>query len=94
MIYVRGKAKDHGKGNQIEGIISNGQKIAVIEDLISTGESSCETTRAIRNTGGISNHVFSIFTYNMNSAYENFKENKIKNYSLTSFEDTVSTAVG
>lgn len=92
MIYVRGKAKDHGKGNQIEGKISARQKVAVIEDLISTGGSSVETTLAIRKIGAKSSHVFSIITYGMTKSDENFTENKIKLISLTDFPTIVKVA--
>lgn len=92
MIYVRGKAKDHGKGNQIEGKIRKKQKVAVIEDLISTGESSIETVRAIRNERGISSHIFSITTYGLNRAVENFKETHVKLVSLTDFATIVKVA--
>ena len=92
MIYVRGKAKDHGKGNQIEGVLKKYQKIAVIEDLISTGESSAETIKAAREVGAISSHVFAIITYGMKKSEDNFKNNKIKLSSLTDFATVVKIA--
>lgn len=92
MIYVRGKNKDHGKGNQIEGKIYKKQKVAVIEDLISTGESSTETVRAIRKEGGKASYIFSIITYGMNKSKENFKANGIKLISLTDFPTVVKVA--
>ncbi|MFH1833094.1 MAG: orotate phosphoribosyltransferase [Candidatus Levyibacteriota bacterium] len=92
MVYVRGKAKDHGKGNQIEGILKKNQKVAVIEDLISTGESSVQTVRAIRNAGAKSSNIFSIITYKMKKSEDNFKQNKVRLTSLTSFADVVSVA--
>lgn len=92
MVYVRGKTKDHGKGNQIEGIIKKGQKVAVIEDLISTGESSIETAKAIRAGGGQVKFVFSIMTYGMNKAAQNFKSNKLKLVSMTNLQDLLSQA--
>lgn len=92
MIYVRSKTKDHGKGNQIEGVIRKSQKAAVIEDLISTGESSAETVRAIREVGGKASYVFSIITYGMKKSEENFKLNKIKLISLTTFRTLVGVA--
>ena len=76
MIYVRGKAKDHGKENQIEGKLMKKQKVAVVEDLISTGGSSIETVRAIRKIGSHSDYIFSIITYGLKKASENFKINK------------------
>lgn len=92
MIYVRGKAKDHGKGNQIEGILKKNQKVAVIEDLISTGESSTGTVQAVRGAGGKASYIFSIITYGMKKSQGNFKSNKIKLISLTTFPDVVSVA--
>ena len=92
MIYVRGKVKDHGKGNQIEGKLIKKQKAAVIEDLISTGESSTETVRAIRKKGGNAYHIFSIITYGMKKSRENFNKWKIKLISLTDFPTVVKVA--
>ena len=92
MIYVRGKAKDHGKGNQIEGKVKKNQKVAVIEDLISTGGSSVETVRAIRKEGAKSLHIFSIITYGMNKSKENLRTNGIKLISLTDFPTVVKVA--
>lgn len=92
MIYVRGKAKDHGKGNQIEGKINKKQKVAVIEDLISTGESSAETVRAIRKESGIVSSIFSIMTYGMKKSEDNFNKYKVKLISLTDFPTIVRIA--
>ncbi len=92
MIYVRGKAKDHGKGNQIEGKLELGQTVAIIEDLISTGESSIETARAVKEAGGKAIYVFSITTYGMEKSLQNFKENNLELISMTNFEDLISTA--
>jgi len=92
MIYVRGKAKNHGKGKQIEGKLQKKQKVAVIEDLISTGESSKETVQAIRKEGGYCSHIFSIITYGMKKSEDNFKSNKIKLLSLTNFPTVVKVA--
>lgn len=92
MLYVRGKAKDHGKGSQIEGILKKGQKAAVIEDLISTGESSIKSIKAIREAGGKASYVFSIITYGMKKAKDNFKSSKVKLVSLTDFNIVVDAA--
>ena len=92
MIYVRGKAKDHGKGNQIEGVLKKNQKGAVIEDLISTGKSSLEAISAIKEQGSNATHVFSIITYGMDKAKENFKLNKAKLISLTDFKTVIEMA--
>lgn len=92
MIYVRGKAKDHGKGNQIEGKINKKQKVAVIEDLISTGESSIEAVRAIKKEGALSSYIFSIITYGMKRSVESFKLGHVKLISLTDFPTIVKIA--
>lgn len=92
MVYVRGKAKDHGKGNTMEGIIQNGQKAIVIEDLVSTGESAINSINAVRAAGGEVSHVFSIISYGFNIAEENFKINNVQLVSLTSFKDVVEMA--
>lgn len=93
MIYVRGKAKDHGKENLVEGIIEEGQKAIVIEDLVSTGESSINSVRAIQNAGGQVTHVFSIITYGIEKGKQNFAENNLELISLTDFKTVVEQAV-
>ncbi len=92
MIYVRGKAKDHGKENLVEGPLEKGQKVIVIEDLVSTGESSINSVNAIRNLGGEVSHVFSIITYGIGKGEEAFKENNLELISLTTFEQVVEEA--
>ncbi len=92
MVYVRGKAKDYGKENLMEGIIKKGQKVIVIEDLVSTGDSAINSVNAIRATGGDVCSVFSIITYGLKKAEQNFEENKLKLYSLTTFQDLVKKA--
>lgn len=92
MVYVRGKAKDHGKENMMEGIIKKGQKAIVIEDLVSTGESAMNSVNAIRAAGGDIYCVFSIITYDLGKAAQNFKENNLKLFSLTTFQDIVKKA--
>lgn len=92
MVYVRGKAKDHGKENMMEGIIKRGQKTIVIEDLVSTGDSAINSINAVRAAGGEISHVFSIITYGFNIAEENFKINNVELISLTSFKDLVEAA--
>lgn len=92
MVYVRGKAKDHGKENMMEGIIKEGQKAIVIEDLISTGDSAINSVNAVRAAGGEISHVFSIITYGLTKAREIFDENKLTLVSLTTFQDVVEEA--
>lgn len=92
MVYVRGKAKDHGKENMMEGIIQKGQKAVVIEDLISTGESAINSVEVIRAAGGDICCVFSIITYGLKKAEENLKKEGLNLYSLTTFADVVKKA--
>lgn len=92
MIYVRGKAKDHGKENLVEGIINHGQKAIVIEDLVSTGESSINSVNAIKEAGGEVSHVFSIINYGIKKATENFNSNKLTLISLTDFGTVLQEA--
>lgn len=92
MSYIRGKTKDHGKGNQIEGRVQKGQKVAIVEDLISTGESSIQSAKALREAGAKITHVFAITTYGMEKSIQNLKDNKLKLSVLTTFTDTLKVA--
>lgn len=93
LVYVRGEAKDHGKGNQIEGIIEPGQKVVVVEDLISTGGSSAKTAEAIRDKGGIVETVVSLFNYELPGVNDNMKNNKgLEVYSATNFPAVIRAA--
>ena len=92
MVYVRGKAKDHGKSNIMEGILNKGKKAIVIEDLVSTGESAINSVDAIRQAGGEISHVFSIITYGFTKAKQSFEENNLQLISLTTFKDVVQEA--
>lgn len=92
MVYVRSKAKEHGRGNQIEGRIEPGQKVIVVEDLISTGGSSIEAVRALEELGCEVLAVVCIFTYNLNRADELFNEAGIPYISLTNFDALVEMA--
>lgn len=86
MAYVRSKPKAHGKGNQIEGVIKPGQKVVVIEDLISTGGSALESALAIQEAGAEVVAVFAIFTYGLKEADEAFMQAKIPLHTLTTFD--------
>lgn len=92
MVYVRGKTKEHGKGNQIEGLVKKGQNTAVIEDLITTGESAITTAAAVRNVGGKASFVFAIFTYGTKKSEENFKNNQLELIALSDLADIVEVA--
>lgn len=91
--YVRGKAKDHGRQNQIEGKWEKGQKVVVVEDLISTGGSSIECVKALEENGIIVLGVVSIFTYGMAKAVKNFKDANCKASSLVTFPELLEAAV-
>jgi orotate phosphoribosyltransferase len=93
MVYVRSKPKEHGKGNQIEGVLGQNQKVAVVEDLISTAKSSAETIQAIRASGCTGDIIFSIITYNLVKSEETLKENKIKLVSLTNLAQLAKSAL-
>lgn len=93
MGYVRGSAKTHGRNNRIEGKLEKGDKVVVIEDLISTGGSSIEVVEALREAGADVLGVISIFTYNTKKADEKFAEANVEKYSLCSVETMIDTAV-
>ena len=92
MGYVRGSNKDHGRQNRIEGRLEPGQKVVVIEDLISTGGSVIEVVDALREAGAEVLGVASIFTYGMKKGLVRLEEAKVKNVSLTDFDCVVKTA--
>ncbi len=86
MGYVRSGAKDHGRGNQIEGRLETGQKVVVVEDLISTAGSAVEVVNVLREAGADVLGIVSIFTYGMKKGLERLAEAKVKNVSLTNFD--------
>ncbi len=86
MGYVRSGAKDHGRGNQIEGKLLPGQKVVVVEDLISTGGSVIEVVNVLREAGAEVLGVVSIFTYGMKKGLERLAAADVKNFSLTNFD--------
>lgn len=92
MIYVRTKPKDHGQGKQIEGILKEGQKVIVIDDLISTGGSVLNAVRAVNNAGGKVIGVVSVFTYDLPAAEQNFMANGLKYYSVTDYMTLIKVA--
>lgn len=93
MCYVRSKAKGHGKGNQIEGKVEAGQKVVVVEDLISTGGSVITAVQALREAGCEVLGVVSIFTYGLEKGKEAFAQEGIKSESLTNFATLVEVAI-
>lgn len=92
MGYVRGGAKDHGRKNQIEGKLTLGQKVVVIEDLISTGGSVLEVVEVLREAGAEVLGVVSIFTYGMKKGVERLEAAKVENHSLSNLDTLVEVA--
>lgn len=92
MGYVRGSSKDHGRKNQIEGRIIPGQKVVVVEDLISTGGSVIDVVNVLRSAGAIVLGIVSIFTYNMQKSKAALAEANVKNISLSNFDVMIDVA--
>ena len=92
MGYVRSGAKDHGRQNQIEGKLEKGQKVVVVEDLISTGGSVLEVVNVLREAGADVIGIVSIFTYGMAKGLKRLEEANVKNISLTNFDVIASVA--
>lgn len=92
MGYVRSGAKDHGRQNQIEGKLEKGQKVVVVEDLISTGGSVIEVVNVLRETGADVLGIVSIFTYGMKKGLERLAEANVENVSLTDFDCVIRVA--
>ena len=93
MIYVRDSAKKHGKTNQIEGRVLEGQKVVIIEDLISTGLSSLKVAKALREAGAEVLGVVAIFSYELKKAHEAFYQAEVEYTSLTNYPILVEEAV-
>jgi orotate phosphoribosyltransferase len=92
-VYVRPEAKKHGRQNQVEGFLQKGQNVVVVEDLISTGNSSLMAVEALRNEGANIKGMAAIFTYGFNVAEENFKNANIDLYTLSNYENLLNLAV-
>ena len=92
MIYARKAKKDHDKENLIEGKLEKGQRVILIEDLVSTGGSSVDSINAIRNSGGGLDYEISIFTYGLEKSKKNFEDARVKPFSLTNFSTLVKVA--
>ncbi|MGP6139758.1 MULTISPECIES: orotate phosphoribosyltransferase [unclassified Jeotgalibaca] len=92
MIYIRGKAKDHGKAKRIEGRIQPGQKIVLIEDLISTGGSVIEAAKAAESEGAVVLGCVAIFTYELQKGKENFAESGYKIDTLSNYSTLLKVA--
>lgn len=92
-VYIRSSAKEHGMGNLIEGEIKKGQTVVVIEDLISTGQSSLKAVNALVAEGCVVKGMAAIFTYGFKTATDNFKKAKCKLITLSDYETLVKEAV-
>jgi len=92
LVYVRGRKKEHGRENLIEGRLEKGKSVVVIEDLISTGGSSVSAVEAVRDAGGEVSHCFAIFTYGLEKSLHNFGAALCTLVTLTDFSTLVETA--
>lgn len=93
MVYIRSKPKDHGQGNQIEGRIKKGQKMVVIEDLISTGGSVLEAAQAAKKEGANVLGVAAIFTYELAKGKKNFETANMPLVTLTNYSTLIESAL-
>jgi orotate phosphoribosyltransferase len=93
-VYVRPEPKKHGRQNQVEGFLQKGQNVIVVEDLISTGNSSLLAVEALREAGANIKGMAAIFTYGFDIAEENFKNANIDLYTLSNYENLLNQAIG
>lgn len=92
-VYVRPEPKKHGLGNQVEGVIEKGQSVVLVEDLISTGQSSLNAVEALRNAGCEVKGMVAIFTYGFNEADDNFKKSKCEVIALSDYDTLITQAL-
>jgi orotate phosphoribosyltransferase len=92
-VYVRPKPKEHGLGNQVEGFFERGQKTVVVEDLVSTGQSSLQVVEVLRKQGLEVTGMVSIFTYGFPVATEAFEKASLKHFSLTNYGSLIEQAI-
>lgn len=92
MVYVRSSSKSHGKGNQIEGQIKKGQKVVIVEDLISTGKSIIEVQRALESAGAVVLGAAAIFTYGLQKGTDQLQEAGLTVEVLTGFDALIEAA--
>ncbi len=93
MVYVRSTSKGHGKGNQIEGVVKPGDKVVLIEDLISTGGSSLKAVEALKEAGAQVVKVFGIFNYNFTKMEKRFEEAGVAFETLTDYKTLLPIAI-
>lgn len=91
-VYVRPEPKKHGRKNQIEGHLESGQNVVVIEDLISTGNSSLNAVKALKEAGGVVKGMVAIFSYGFDMATTNFEENNVRLTTLSTYENVLELA--
>lgn len=92
MGYVRGSAKDHGRNNKIEGRLTEGQKVVIVEDLISTAGSAIDAAMAVKEAGGDVLGIVSIFTYGMKKGLDRLAQSGLKNVSLSDIDTLLEVA--
>ena len=92
MIYVRAKPKDHGRQNQVEGRVKRGQKVLIVEDMVSTAGSSIDVLKALRKLGAKAGDEIAIYSHQMKEADENFRKMKVKFYCLTDLQTVTQVA--
>ena len=91
-VYVRPEPKKHGRKNQIEGHLESGQNVVVLEDLISTGNSSLNAVKALKESGGVVKGMVAIFSYGFDIATTNFEENNVRLTTLSNYESLLELA--
>jgi orotate phosphoribosyltransferase len=92
-VYVRPEPKKHGRQNQVEGFLQKGQNVVVVEDLISTGNSSLLAVEALKEAGANIKGMAAIFTYGFDVAEQNFKNANVELYTLSNYENLLNLAV-
>lgn len=90
--YVRSAPKDHGMGNQVEGVIKQGTKMVVIEDLVSTGKSSLEAAKALAKSGAIIKGMIALFSYNFDVARYSFENADVELHTLSNYDTLIDIA--
>ena len=93
MVYVRGESKSHGRKNRIEGVVKKGDRVLIVEDLVSTAGSLISVVEALREEECIVDDCIAIFSYGMKKGIDNLRNSKINLYTLENFENLIETAV-
>ncbi len=92
-VYVRSSKKDHGLASQIEGVVESGQSVVVVEDLISTGKSSLEVVKVLKDAGCLVKGMVAIFTYGLPEAKTNFAQAQVQLHTLTTYDALIQKAI-